>query len=420
MRESRPIFPIQENTAISYPGQCEQSDFLKAVTAASEGDVTILDEMIKLHGRNMVNWKSNDNQSLLHYAVRHERLNVVKFLVENRAEINVYDSMLNTVFHYGARFQSPQCMKYLLKLLKGLARNKLGDMKLEKGNLEIAKRLLDDPAIDGRTPLHYSAMHRDAEIAGMILRALYVLFDPEDFIKAATRLDSHFHTAAHIACRYKSINVLRLFIDPYECFRTIGEGRGVCKAMVIEIHKRLQTPDIQGRCFNPKKKKTEVKKIDVRKNLSLAEPVKFLKRAYSSRTREEMAKTMMKMRHENERLRYELDKIRSELNKENPAEPEEKDCFVEVQKNVIIQLPSIDLDKLDETEQKEHEDSSTFPSHRIQESVTERFKNTRIEKMPSDSKISRPEFNSSELRSIYTFSSLSSLENSDFSAFSDP
>lgn len=70
-----------------------------------------------------------------------------------------------------------KCMGFLLKLFEQVYKNKLEDLTVRQGNLMMMKRLLDDPAVDGRTPLHYAASHRFPDmIIVSIFRSLALIW----------------------------------------------------------------------------------------------------------------------------------------------------------------------------------------------------------------------------------------------------
>ncbi|CAD5223628.1 unnamed protein product [Bursaphelenchus okinawaensis] len=411
------MFLADESDPQPIEGQCSVEEFQAAIAAIEQQDTLTLERMIRSYGSDMVNWKSSTSQSLLHYAVRHEKLISLKFLVENRANVHVHDKVLNSVFHYGARFQSVTCMKYLLKLLKQLAKNDLNDLTLERGDLEVARSLLDDPAVDGRTPLHYAATHRDPKVVIMILRTLYLLFSPEDFVTVASRLDCQFHTAAHVACRYKRVDVLRVFIDPHECHRVIGGRKSVCKALVREIHNKLQTPDLVGRSLNPNRK-PEVRPKLVERTSSLRVPMMALRKVVS-KTNKETADVMIKLRQENDYLTYQLERLRFELEDQKKLlkakEAEHQSCSKDDKKLVPTeQLPEPVQENI--PKKKSHQ-GFEFPVCRIQASILEEYWQIGP---PADLSIVSKQFNSSELKSIHNFSPLSSIVNSDSSFLSEP
>jgi ankyrin repeat protein len=136
--------------------------------AVEEGDARKVSQLLDVNDK-IINWRDGDfRETLIHYAVRAEHLDVVKVLVERGADINMGDNDELTPLHKSAYRGLTEISEYLiskganisaedrrgvtpLHLAAARGHNKVMELLLAKGaEINTADK-------DGETPLHRAA-----------------------------------------------------------------------------------------------------------------------------------------------------------------------------------------------------------------------------------------------------------------------
>jgi ankyrin repeat protein len=136
--------------------------------AVEEGDAGKVSQLLDVNSRT-INWKEGDQrETLLHYAIRFEHLEVVKILIERGADMNIGDNDEMTPLHKAAYRGLLEISEYLLSKGASLSvKDRYGVSPLHlaaaRGHNKVMSLLLDRgadinlPDNDGETPLHRAA-----------------------------------------------------------------------------------------------------------------------------------------------------------------------------------------------------------------------------------------------------------------------
>ncbi|XP_076299445.1 uncharacterized protein LOC143218247 [Lasioglossum baleicum] len=150
--------------------------------AAKSDKLEVVKYLIEEKGAN-INVKDNDGQTPLHYAADHGKLEVVKYLIEEKgANINVKDNDGQTPLHYAADHGKLEVVKYLIEE-KGAninVKDNDGQTLLHSAaktcRLDIVKYLIEEKHVDfnvknnyGVTPLHYAAKNDGLEVVEYLI-----------------------------------------------------------------------------------------------------------------------------------------------------------------------------------------------------------------------------------------------------------
>lgn len=152
------IFCIQNILSMSSPMKIDEMP--RALTyplheAAREGNIDAVTTIVigDLYNK-LINQKDNFGKTPLHYAFG-KNSELLKFLIDRKADINAQDQNGKTVLHYAAMDKFPSVVKYLI----------------EHG----AKANIKD--FENRTPLHYAACRGRAENCCILLHNIHSTAD---------------------------------------------------------------------------------------------------------------------------------------------------------------------------------------------------------------------------------------------------
>ena len=131
-------------------------------------------------GINRVNYKDDRNWTPLHWASTSDNLEVVKCLIENKANLEAKDFLNNTPLHLAIKDGNPEIAKVLIE--NGADLNTIGGgnntplhLAIKNGNPEIAKVLIENkPNLEAKdlsnnTPLHLAIKNGNPEIAKVLI-----------------------------------------------------------------------------------------------------------------------------------------------------------------------------------------------------------------------------------------------------------
>ncbi|XP_076285725.1 uncharacterized protein LOC143211701 isoform X2 [Lasioglossum baleicum] len=149
--------------------------------AAKSDKLEVVKYLIEEKGAN-VNVKDNDGQTPLHSAANSDKLEVVKYLIEEKgANVNVKDNDGQTPLHSAAKSDKLEVVKYLVD--KGAnvnVKDNDGQTPLHSAaksdKLEVVKYLIEEKGAnvnvkdnDGQTPLHSAADHGKLEVVRYLI-----------------------------------------------------------------------------------------------------------------------------------------------------------------------------------------------------------------------------------------------------------
>lgn len=169
---------------------------------ASENGWLNIVEMLVSKGHE-VDWKDDNTSSTpIHLAVKNSHVDVVKFLMVNRANVNEKDNEGMTPFHHAVKNGDFEIADLLLS--KG--RSKIVAMIL-KSNINI-----NEQDNSGRTPLHLAVISGNAEIAELIISNKYgSIIGKNQCLLDIT--DIHGNTPLHYCVDYENIQVMHVLIE---------------------------------------------------------------------------------------------------------------------------------------------------------------------------------------------------------------
>ncbi|XP_076300828.1 uncharacterized protein LOC143219007 isoform X2 [Lasioglossum baleicum] len=185
--------------------------------AAKSDKLEVVKYLIEEKGAN-VNVKDNDGQTPLHSAAKSDKLEVVKYLIEEKgANVNAKDNHGQTPLHSAAKSDKLEVIKYLIEE-KGANVNVKDDdgrtllhSAAKTCRLEIVKYLIEEKRVDfnvkdnyGITPLHYAAMNDGLEVVKYFIDKKQVDFNVGDMYKI---------TPLHYAAMYNGLEVVKYLIE---------------------------------------------------------------------------------------------------------------------------------------------------------------------------------------------------------------
>ena len=124
--------------------------------------------------------EDNWNTAALHYAARHNNLELAQLLISSGAEVDVRDKNDNTPLHYVDKTDSIEVVEFLIQSGADVnAKAIKGSTPLHyaawNNHLAVAKLLISSGAEvnakndDGRTPLHRAALRNSLELAQLLI-----------------------------------------------------------------------------------------------------------------------------------------------------------------------------------------------------------------------------------------------------------
>ena len=170
-----------------------------------EGDLPAIKKLLEKYKddkKRLINFKKNNDQAPLHYAVGFEHIEMLVFFIESEADLNTRDKWGMTALHYAVSGK----------------KSKIAQMLLEAG--------ADPNKTDkeGKTPLHYAVNMRDKKMVKILLQA-----------KAnPNKTDKQGMTSLHYAVDYRGNGVAKIFLEagaePY--FEVDYRGNEMTKILV--------------------------------------------------------------------------------------------------------------------------------------------------------------------------------------------
>ncbi|CAG5102747.1 Oidioi.mRNA.OKI2018_I69.chr1.g447.t1.cds [Oikopleura dioica] len=111
MEQFSQIRNIQLEDEVFRRASCEQS---RIVYAAESGDLLQVQRILKIRP-NLVNWTTSACWSALHMASRFGHLDIVKFLVQSGADLNILSYSKSTPLMEATAAGQIDCVRFLLK-----------------------------------------------------------------------------------------------------------------------------------------------------------------------------------------------------------------------------------------------------------------------------------------------------------------
>ena len=205
-------------TTVAHKSQDTSSVFL---TAAEYGQLSVVEKILQDHTFNINVARSQDQRSALHLAASNDHVDIVKLLIQHRADSTLVDDLGRAPLHTSVE-KSGGC-RCIEMLLGPKVDSSIGDkdgltvwhLAALKGNLHALRILWDfsapgqlllhSKAIDGRTLLHCAAQSSSEE-------TLIFLMDHYSQINIHETTSGGF-TALHYAVKADSLDAVRYLLD---------------------------------------------------------------------------------------------------------------------------------------------------------------------------------------------------------------
>ncbi|XP_077977718.1 uncharacterized protein LOC144433285 [Glandiceps talaboti] len=240
--------------------------------AAKNGDIPTLNGMLLYKNvAEVINSLDDDRLSPLHYAIRHDHLDVVKQLVKSGADLNLKTELDVTPLHIAARYNGgkQKTSSSAQSENAGTSEAKHSSMKQTTISFLMGKRacVIDAKDVYGSTPLHYAAMRRNGEFAVDELIRAGKRRKKSDFIEAK---DNQGMTPLHVACMHQNVYIVQKLKEQGAKLDAEDDEKRTpfhlaCFAGSFDICKNLLNHDQQS---GKQKNKPDINKMLIKKDQS--------------------------------------------------------------------------------------------------------------------------------------------------------